>query len=365
MKRMHVGLSLSVCLLTGALATAQTPSATTAPVPANYTYSDNSGGGDGIVGGFGLLFLPPHWQTHGTRPFTINGTAADFNTDWQVQPRLWFGMADEVGNGWRMNLAHLDYRQQLFGFGAGLATPGVGTVGLKFVNGTVTDNDNGAVITPGKDQFQVENKFQLDTVDLEVTCGLGDSRYVTIVSAGLRYALLRQSYAAIANNPSLVRIINEGEGAVDTDAFAAPTQGVFMSKHDFSGIGPTVALECHHPLSDSGLTLFGSVRGAALFGTNRVKAAQTLNVGAGTFTGADEAAPATGITTASDTLQQNQFQPVIELAAGVEYAMPIMGEMVYWQVALMDQEWLRAGNATSRHEELRMFGILASASVRF
>ena len=100
---------------------------------------------------------------------------------------------------------------------------------------------------PG-DVLRVENRLELQTLDLEGTVRLPLGPAYVLGSGGVRYVRLTQSTAA----------------AVDSAA-GAVTQQLDWSRF-FEGIGPTGSAELHYPLGSSGFDVVGNVRGAFMFG---------------------------------------------------------------------------------------------------
>jgi hypothetical protein len=89
--------------------------------------------------------------------------------------------------------------------------------------------------------------LELHAVDFEVTQGFDFCTAGAVLSGGLRYARVMQSYSAMCTHV---------ESGVDD----------YQLDHVFEGYGPTVALELHRPVGCRDLALFGSFRGSVLFG---------------------------------------------------------------------------------------------------
>src|SRR5262249_54353864 len=150
-----------------------------------------------------------------------------------------------------------------------------------------------------------------------------------LCAAGLRFAEINQEYNAYVVGDS---------GSTQGPIFASVVSG-----HSFHGTGPVVALEARRPLLKSDLALYGSVRGAILFGSATQNALDHF-IGFGT----------TQFTPAQD--HRDRTLPVGEVELGLEYGRNMGSTRAIAQVALVGQEWWGAGNA-SRSTQANSFGI--------
>ncbi|MBL8798232.1 MAG: hypothetical protein JNM56_30335 [Planctomycetia bacterium] len=115
-----------------------------------------------------------------------------------------------------------------------------------------------------------------------------------------------------------------------------PDDGVVLidSGHNFSGVGPTVALEGGYRLGNSGFALIGSTRGSLLFGSGRQSAE-----GRSTFDGDAFALSA--------SQENNDLLPVWDLELGGEYSRDVGNFNFFFQAAFVAQVWFGAGNAAN------------------
>jgi hypothetical protein len=162
--------------------------------------------------------------------------------------------------------------------------------------------------------------------DFEVTQDLMLCQSACTLSGGIRYAHLAQDYAA---------------GSASAFPFGGSTQifdtlDLLLFSHNFNGAGPTFAVEGHRQLGHTTFALYGSVRGAVLFGSAHQRLFQgglEHNGSIGTSLGA--------VTDADSVL------PVGELEVGAEYGHCFGPVRAFAQLAFVGQVWFGAGNASN------------------
>jgi len=219
-----------------------------------------------------------------------------------VAPEIWLGYIGDSGLGAR---ARWWYFREDTSQSAPLSRPGGGilTVFSAAPLGAFLIEDNAAA-------FQATSKLQVQVWDFEAIQDTTLCNWDLLFSGGLRLVDITQNYNAFA-----IR----GSGA------AAPP---ILSGSSLTGVGPVVGLEARRPLSDSGLSLYGSARASLLFGSSKQNAA-----------GGDEA---NGLLQA----HEDQVLSIEELELGVEFGQKVGHSRVFGQVAMVGQEWFGAGNAT-------------------
>lgn len=157
-----------------------------------------------------------------------------FGWDLEYSPRVEIGyLAGSDGLGWRARYWHFRHHTAFFADEAnGLIPTDEGIVGFFSEDGDI-------VVGLGDvDAGIFANAIRADVADLELEKSTGGS---VSYLAGLRYAQLRQQYFA------------------DTDA------GLAKSSSQFHGLGPTVAMDLQHLVSDNA-SFYGTVRGSLLYG---------------------------------------------------------------------------------------------------
>lgn len=145
-------------------------------------------------------------------------------------------------------------------------------------------------------------------------------------AAGIRYAQMEQTYLGSLTNA------------------AGNQQGTIDYRHDIEGVGPTLYLRAQRPLG-YGMALFGSARGALLFGqsTSELNSVEDLDL--------DDQLTTQRRTGRDDVL------PIAEMQVGVQL-LPPSGTVwhPYFHVALESQYWGGVGNASSEDGSMGFFG---------
>lgn len=296
-------------------------------------------GQGGFVGGVGLYFIQPYFESNPaftvTR-FSPSGVVqqtdrTDLHHHMGVAPELWLGYIGENGLGARLRWWY--FRQ---GTDQSLSFPSTDVTNRITVEsaaplGFTAFSDNDTPVT-----IVATSKLQLQLFDLEVLYHQQTGRWDLLCSGGLRLAHINQRYDTYLVGNS---------GTTATPIVASVTSG-----HSFDGVGPTIALEGRYPIADSGLAFFSTVRGALLFGSAKQNAVDTFT--------------ASGRPTEYSVAQdhRNRVMPVGELEIGVEYARTFGVGRVFGQFALVGQDWLGAGNA-SRSTQDNFLGLSHGGSV--
>lgn len=298
----------------------------------------------GLVGGAGIYLVQPYFQNN--HAFTVaNGLSivttgfGEFNasdkTDIRhhvdVAPELWIGYIGENGLGGRLRWWY--FRQ---GTDQSIAAPNA--------NGNPDQTIFIASAAPlglqvfaenvGQDALlSVTSKLQVQVYDLEALQSYQTANWDLLFAGGLRLAHLNQHYNAFANGGGVAVF---GEGIVHSESL--------VSSHSFHGVGPEVAIEGRRYLGGTGLALYGSLRGALLFGSAKQTASLLV-----TYTSEpDENILATD--------HRDRVLPVAEVEVGVEAGRRVGNSRVFGQIALVGQEWWGAGSA-SRDYSTTFFGV--------
>lgn len=166
--------------------------------------------------------------------------------------------------------------------------------------------------------FNVSTKLAVNVGDLEVFQGFRASACSFLLAGGLRLVRIEQTY-----------------NAFDAESGGPAELRSLLSSYNFTGAGPTLALEVRRPLGDSGLSLFSLARGSLVFGS----AQQDASFG-GQELRNDDPNPQV----ASE--HRDRALPIAELEAGVEYGQTVGRSWLFGQVALVGQEWFGAGSAS-------------------
>jgi hypothetical protein len=159
------------------------------------------------------------------------------------------------------------------------------------------------------------SQLKLQVEDFEATQQFSAGPLNFLLAGGVRLAHLNQEYNAFVNQQ-----------------LGGPVQHeTILSGHNFLGAGPVAALEVRRCLGKCGLSLYGSGRGAVLFGSANQNALSSGSIG--------DPSPIT---------VDSHWDPVLtvgELEGGFEYNRMAGRARLFGQVALVGQEWFAAGNA--------------------
>jgi hypothetical protein len=199
----------------------------------------------------------------------------------------------------------------------------------------------------GRDEFvqstgYASNLFKAETFDLEATKLFCYRETQNMLSGGVRYAQLDES-----RRVSAVQSVG-GVGTFFGSAYA---------RHEFSGIGPTLALTGLRPIADNcHLNLFYSVRGSFLFDSNNsanVVETQAIYGGAG-FGGSTNGAVAGG----NDSL----FIGEIQIGAQWNYKLVDYRANAFFRFAFEYQYWDTCDTGSAYSISTATAGNVASAT---
>ena len=138
-----------------------------------------------------------------------------------------------------------------------------------------------------------------------------------------------------------------------------------QSGHNFNGVGPLAGLEAHRLLGSSRFALYGSARGAILFGHRSQRASLSSQLVGEYIIAGSPNIPFSGAFLETQKSAGSQVLPVAELEFGVEWARNWGRFQLFSQTALVSQAWFDAGNASSTDGNLGFFGLSVVAGVGF
>jgi hypothetical protein len=265
---------------------------------------------EGWIGGVSLYVLAPKWSG-GNAAYvqrTVNGFGAvdrmttPFNYGVGAAPGLWLAYVTSGGNGVRANLFNFDQISNVTtvnGTNQSTSDPyALGVSGL----GIFT-------VTPGA-AFTSHSRLNITSADVEGVKFFSGSNWSMQAAAGVRYASVNQYYSAELGN-----------------------SGLMDSKHLFSGLGPTISTSARRQIGKSNMGLFGSGRGALVFGSESMQYQQTV---AGTSI------------TATQSTNDWGVLPYAEVEFGMDYRMRLAGgRSIVFENAFVGQSWFGAGNSAN------------------
>jgi hypothetical protein len=287
--------------------------------------------------GAGFYYLKPYFDTNPAYATTVDTagttqavtTTVQTNFDWgfRMAPLVWIEYVHHDLFGvrarwWQFDCTPPDLAAQNQ-FSPGIVTTLVTSaspLGLGFIS-----NPNGAG-AGFNDTLQFQSGLRLNVYDFEITKELRNPGAWFALSAGVRYAELKQSYDAfLVSTPAVPG--------------ASTVASTLLSDHEFHGAGATLSLDTGFCLGNTGLSLFCTGRGSLLYGLQRERARLTTvttdPLGAVTAQSLDPSA------------SQDRVLPIGEIEIGAEYARNIGRCRFVLRTALANQIWFGAGNAAN------------------
>jgi len=199
-----------------------------------------------LYAGYAFAFMKPHFK-ESFQAITINPTNGlqsliGYKFEHDLTPRMWLGYQSASGAGIRGRYWQYD----------NASDPLQLTAGPNIVSAqAVTVIFPGVIASPVPGDVLVANSaLDVETIDVEGTQAIQLGELSGIAGVGIRYARLKQTNDA--------RIIG-----------ALPQQLTW--ERVLEGLGPMLSIEMLRPIGESGLSAFGSARGAVLFGSKTMR----------------------------------------------------------------------------------------------
>jgi hypothetical protein len=283
-----------------------------------------------------------------------------FDYDPSVSPGLWIGYLGPNGIGFRASYFRFDQQSQDVGAtltsaqasqvsptsatAISIAPPTSITSNLPLA-GFVVSAPTGVTATDtsgtGSDRLTFGSTLKVELIDLEAACNMQLGRcWSLFISGGARYLHLNENY--------LENVTGTGVPLGGT-VQATETQDLSFG-HNFTGVGPTLALEVRWAEPNCHWAFFGSARGALLVGRagQSFFFSDTINdpngiLGNSTFT-----------SQAGD--HRDEVVPVGEIEVGVEYAVCLTSCRPYFRAACINQTYFGVGSASVTNTNLSLFG---------
>jgi hypothetical protein len=314
----------------------------------------------GWFGDIGFYVLRPQWGG-GNPAFATEAYAnpaagatfsqAEFEHDYTFTPLISIGYAGRNGLGVRGRWWSLRSEEQL---GVGLVGDGLNDVYLSTpsllgVGGVETQAGTvGGNLTDVDGSFR--NRLSLDVIDLESIWDTSIGRSSLLMSAGVRYAHIGNTYDAEINQYDTVALTTESAS--------------LRSNNTFNGAGPTASLQAYRMIGQTNLSVYGLSRGSLLFGESRQRAFSHRD-------GNDFSASATS----------NAVRPVMELEVGTNWSRNMGAYDLFMENGLVGMVWFDAGNAANSdtllgfnersigtgnaNQDMGLLGLRFSTGVRF
>jgi hypothetical protein len=194
--------------------------------------------------------------------------------------------------------------------------------------------------------------------DAEATRLMNFGSWEVLFSGGGRYTYLSQGYSAIR--------ASKGSGHSGTSRVTVTQDSdTVTTGHNFSGFGPTAALEVHRPLWDTGFALYGTGRTSVVFGRGRTHSQQ---ISIENF----QVIPTRGTTQTVKTTSvidnakgHDDALPIEEVEIGLEWTRGVGRVIFLVQAGVVYQEWTNGGNGSSEKGDFSMFGLSLTAGLTY
>lgn len=279
--------------------------------------------------GFQFTFVKPRF-TDNPAYVELDGTAGgdeahlanQFDYDLELTPRVWLtsSLTDDLI--WRVTYWQFEHEPA-----TATANPDADGFG-EIQHPEFLDVDIATTIPT--ETFTAMSFLDAYTIDLEVLKGANFCTWELEYGCGVRYASLRQGYAAEVRNDS-----DELRGFIDF-------------KHSLEGFGPTVSLAATRPVGHR-LSFFCNARGSLLFGDGQARLL------------AEENSNLTPTQVAALAAREDLFS-IGEAQLGLEWLgriQPWPGVQSRYSLAMEGQVWNNTGSASSEDEDLGFFGFVA------
>jgi hypothetical protein len=214
-------------------------------------------------------------------------------------------------------------------------------------------------------QFQVFQEtlsfgthLETQVCDSEVTRCFTLGSWELLLAGGGRYTYLSQGYSAFR--------FNKGTGKSGTSKVTITQDSDLVTTgHNFSGFGPTLAIEVHRPLWNTGFAFYGTGRSSVTFGRGRTRSQQiTIQ--------SFQIIPTKGSTqTVKTTVERdassghNDVLPVEEMEIGIEWSRRCGRVGVLLQTGVVVQDWTNTGNGSSEKGDLSVIGLSLTAGCSY
>jgi len=322
---------------------------------------ESDGAGLGFYGGASLYFLKPflpnntaYQRVSGVGGGMPSAQTSDFGWGYQTTPEFWLGWSSPSGLGVRAGYFFFQRVSSTTttGLSAGDAATGYINPAPNLTAFPSANFGAPGIVSAnaglGQDLLAFQSDLGVRQFDAEATYAWQGRQLFLLASAGLRFLHVDQNYVgALANST--------GSGGVGIQECQWLSYG-----HNFDGAGPTMALQGHYRIGDSGFALYGNLRGAMLVGSARSYGYVNINV----MDPVGVAGGNQGITS-SMASHGDQLMPVVEMELGMEYTFLCSGFAPFVRAGLVNKTYFDAGNASGERGNLSLFGAQLSLGVSF
>ncbi len=326
--------------------------------------SDGNGPRSGLLGGASFYYLKPYLPNNTafrttTMPDTPMSQVVDTTFSWNYEPAaaFWLGWAPDNGLGLRARYFFFDQTSPTLNVSNTTTPPPQTTISLPLASflplssGGIAFGSPGTVLSTGigTDRITFSSTLEIHTLDLEATYGWRGDRWSVLAGAGGRYEVLNQGFHA--------QLINNGAGLPIFES------QVFDATRNFSGGGPVGSILTNLRIGQTNFSLYGSLCGAVLIGTNqeRVNYNQTVFDPTGLI---PPGIPGTLQITPTARRDGDRVLSVAEIELGMQYDLNLRRSSLFVRAGVVDQNYFDAGNASQTTGDMSLFGVQFSAGLR-
>jgi hypothetical protein len=253
-------------------------------------------------------------ETGAAPTFTQTTRRREFDWDMEYSPRFEIGNVDCEGSGWRVRYWHFEHsvdRRDRITQTAGAAVPNTATVFPDEMGFGITTN-------AANPDINVTHSMNLSVLDMEFLRRDIDAEGGVTASFGLRYARIDHWIDA------------------QTGLRGQNLRAQTSFKHDFEGIGPTIAAEYLKRFDCSYWGIFVNARGSLLYGDSNLRLRERGGAGL-------------ALATASRDVNDQDLVSVGEIQMGLDYRRPTCNcHEIFFRVSLEAQYWINGGSGSAQ-----------------
>jgi len=194
--------------------------------------------------------------------------------------------------------------------------------------------------------------------DWEATKDFTGDRWALLVAGGMRYGYLSQSYSASR--------FNSGSGRSGTArvTIIEDSDTIFAGRN-FSGVGPTTALEIRRQVGSFGLAVYGTARGSVMFGDEKAQAFQRTVENQRIVPSRGPTRTVTSTTLVEHSAPGEDTVPMGDFEVGISWTKITRRASIFFQAGLVNQTWFDAGSATTEEGHFGVCGLRCTAGFSY
>jgi hypothetical protein len=304
-------------------------------------------------------FIVAHRQGAGSAGPAVSQTA-DFDYDVEFGPRVVFGVTGPSGFGFRNSWWQFDFETSVPTFASQDATlrTTVASTPVPGIPGFTSPGSVARAFGVFGDQVGFANRVRGVVWDWDATKEFAGGPWTALLAGGMRYGYLSQSYSATRSNSG------SGRSGTSRVIIIEDSDTIFAGRN-FSGVGPTTALELRRQIGSFGLAVYGIARGSVLFGDEKGQAFQRTVEDQQIVPrrGPTQLVKSTTLTphrsSGEDTLPMGDFE------IGVSWTKITGRASFFLQAGFLSQTWFDAGSATTDEGHFGFYGFRCTAGVNY